>query len=87
MASQICFNGLAASFCTSVVLNNKKDSIPDSLNIIPLMLGDKKRSLTLSLIRHKDRYQTGYALFFSDLIYDYFSNIEHTPVAKLGGLI
>ena len=85
VAAELCFRGLAAGFCTAVVLNDRRDAIPDGLNIIPLMCGGEKRSLSLSLIRHKHRYQTAYARCFSGLVQSFFAGIENTPVARLAG--
>ena len=87
IATNICFRGLAASFCTNVVLNNKRRDIPRELNIIPLKKGNDVCSLKLSLIRHRDRYQPEYTRYFSDLICDYFSRIESTPMTQLGDRI
>ena len=82
IGTTICFQRLAACFCSQMSLVNQKDQIPEDINIFPLYYQGKPVTQRLSLIRMKNRYLSHYSKFFLDLLSQYFVNVEQIRVER-----
>lgn len=78
----ICSSRLAACFATHMRLASQLDKLPVDINIFPLYADGEPLTQSLSLIRRKDRYLTHYARLFMDLLYRYFSDVEHIRMER-----
>ena len=77
----LCMQGLAA--CVATQMNLKMlQKIPDNINIFPLYHGDAPQAQTMKLIRRRDRYLPSYALYFIDLLTEYFQAVEAAVVKR-----
>ncbi len=72
----ICCDGLAGSFISQMRLARHQGSIPDDINIFPLLYRGKPIYQHLVLARHKDRYLSHYAKYFLELLFQLFSETE-----------
>ena len=73
----LCIRGVAACFATHMRLVSQRDKVPQNINIFPLYSNGTPMMQRLTLIRRKDRYMTHYAKLFFDLLFRYFSDVEH----------
>lgn len=78
----LCIERLAACFATHMRLFNQKDRIPPDMNIFPLYAHGEPLTQTLTLIRRKDRYLAHYSKYFLDLLFNYFSDVEHLHMER-----
>lgn len=79
----VCFDRLAAAFLPHACLAEQRDSIPEDINIFPLLSGGKPLVQQLSLIRRKDRYLSHFFKFFLDLLFQYHSEVEHIRLDRI----
>ena len=79
----LCIERLAACFATHMRLFNQKERIPDDMNIFPLYVHGEPLTQTLTLIRRKDRYLAHYSKLFLDLLFRYFSDVEHIQMERM----
>lgn len=77
ITTSICFQGIAACFATQMRLINRRNDIPDNVNIFPVYHQGQPLVQSLSLIRRKDRYLSHYSKYFLDLLFRYFDELEH----------
>lgn len=82
ICSSTCFQGLAACFATQTLLINRKNDIPDDLNIFPVHLQGVPVTEQLSLIFHKDRYLSHYSRYFLELLLQHFDEMEHIHLER-----
>lgn len=79
----VCCKGLAACFASHMRLIMQQSSIPESINIFPLYNHGVPMTQNLSLIWRKDRYLSHYAKLFMDLLFRYFSEVEHIHMERM----
>jgi len=77
------FQGIAACFATQYYLINRRNEIPESMNIFPVLYRGKPLTQRLSLIHRKDRYLTRYSRYFLELLTQYFRGLEHVRMEKV----
>lgn len=76
IGSAICFQRLAACFCSQMNLVSQRGDIPADINIFPLYYKGQPLSQRLSLIRMKDRYLSHFSKFFLDQLFQCFADME-----------
>ena len=85
--TQICttvgFQGGAAFFASHANLTNRRNEIPDNMNIFPLLYQGAPMYLQVSLLRHRQRYLPHYAKYFLELLSTYCAATEQTPISRL----
>ena len=79
----LCIERLAACFATHMRLANQRERIPKDINIFPLYAHGEPLTQTLTLIRRKDRYLAHYSKLFLDLLFRYFSDVEHIQMEHM----
>lgn len=79
----VCFDRLAAAFLPHACLAEQLGSIPDDINIFPLLSEGKPLLQQLSLIRRKDRYLSHFFKFFLDLLFQYHADVEHIRLDRV----
>ncbi len=83
IGTTICFDRLAAAFIPHACLVDQRGNIPDDINIFPLLYEGKPLVQQLSLIRRKDRYLPHFFKYFLELLFQYFSEIEHIRLDRI----
>lgn len=83
LSTDICFQRLAASFIPQALLVDQRDAIPEDINIFPLLFHGEPMVQQLSLIRRKDRYLSHFFKFFLDLLFQHYSEVEHTRLGHI----
>lgn len=83
IATTVCFKRLAAAFIPHACLADQRESIPDDINIFPLLADGQPLVQSLSLIRRKDRYLSHFFKFFLDLLFQYYAEIEHIHLDRI----
>ena len=78
-----CFEGLVAAFVTHIFLLDQQEQIPDDINIFPLLYKGEPLVQNVSLIRRKDRYLPHYGKYFLELLFRYYSEIEHIHMDRI----
>lgn len=76
IGTTVCFQRLAACFCSQMSLASQRTEIPPDINIFPLYYKGQPLTQRLTLIRLKDRYLSHYSKLFLELLFQYFSEIE-----------
>lgn len=76
LAISICSQGLAACFSTQLNLVGQMRDMPDNINIFPVFHNGKPLIQELALIRHKDRYLSGYSKHFLELTFRFFKELK-----------
>lgn len=82
IGTTICFQRLAACFCSQMNLVSLRKEIPQDINIFPLYYKGQPLTQMLSLIRLKDRYLAHYSKYFLELLFQYFSEIERIQMDR-----
>lgn len=82
IGTTICFQRLAACFCSQMSLVHQRNEIPTDINIFPLYYRQRPLTQRLSLIRVKDRYLPHYAKFFLEQLYQYFEEVEQIHMER-----
>lgn len=85
LGAAVCNEGLAASFITHIYLLGQQEEgrIPENLNIFPLLYRGEPLVQPLYLIRRKDRYLPQYSKYFLDLLYKYYSDVQHVRFDRI----
>ena len=73
-------SGVAACFTTQMDLASRKDHLPESLNVFPVLRSGKPIYQHIFLIQHSDAYLTKYAKRFQELLIEHFKNLADTEV-------
>ena len=82
IGTTVCFQRLAACFCSQMSLVSLRKELPQDINIFPLYYKGQPLTQILSLIRLKDRYLAHYSKYFLDLLFQYFSEIERIQMER-----
>lgn len=82
IGSNVCFQRLAACFCSQMSLVSHRETIPDDINIFPLYYRNTPLVQRLALIRMKDRYLSHYSKFFIEKVSQYFFDIEQVHIER-----
>lgn len=77
----IGLTGVAAFFNSHLSLTVRKAEIPNDMNVFPLLLNGQPMYQTISLISNKNRYATKYLTTFSDMLFEFFADVENETVA------
>ena len=83
ISTTVCFERLAAAFIPHACLVDQRRDIPDDINIFPLLSNGAPLVQQLSLIRRKDRYLPHFFKFFLDLLFQYYSDVEHIRMDRI----
>lgn len=83
IGTTICFQRLAACFCSQLYLYSQRKEIPEDINIFPLYSKGEPLVQSLALIRMKNRYLSHYSKFFLEQIFQYFSDIERARMERI----
>lgn len=86
ISTSIGLKGLAACFATRTSLLNQKGDISEDVCVFPLSCKGQPLLQQISIIRHRDRYLSGYSQYFINLILEYFHTVEMLPIEQLVNL-
>lgn len=86
ICTTIGFQGSMAFFATQANLIGRRAEIPANMNIFPLLCHGEPMSLQVSLLRHRRRYLTHFSKYFLELLSDYSSDAEQTPISRIATL-
>ena len=76
ISATICFERLAAAFIPRVCLADLHDSIPDDINIFPMLYHGRPLTQQVYLIHLKDRYLPRPFHYFQTLLSEYYRDVE-----------
>lgn len=79
----IGLTGIAAFFNTQLSMSLYKKEIPTDLNIFPLMHKGEFLYQKIYLGYNNKLYKTSYINYFSELLFEYFSQIEHKSIIQI----
>lgn len=76
ISATICFERLAAAFIPRVCLADLRNSIPDDINIFPMLYHGRSLTQQVYLIHLKDRYLPRPFHYFQTLLSEYYRDVE-----------
>ena len=82
ITTTVALQGIAAGFVTQYYLINRRNEIPDQLNVFPVLYQGKPLTQRLTLIHHKERYLSRYARCFLELMLRHFEGLEHVRMER-----
>ena len=83
ISTTICAQRLAAAFVPRVCLADRRVSIPDDVNVFPLMYKGAPLLQKVDLVHMKDRYLPKYIRYFLELLSRYDSEVEHVSLERI----
>lgn len=82
MLVPLCNSGLIAGFTSQMNLTSWKKELEEHVNIFPLHNKKGQVTISINLIRNKNRYLPKYTLFFIELLKKYLRILEFTDLSK-----
>lgn len=83
MLVPLCNEGLTGGFSSRMNLVNWRSQFRDDINIFPICHGDGLASVSICLVRHKQRYLNHHVRYLMELIEDYFNQIERYSIVRV----
>jgi len=78
-----CVQSLSACFMTQMSLWGLWEQLPDDINVFPLNFQNEPMVQKLSLIRLKERHLSAFAKGFLEILFHFFSDIQHTQTTRI----
>ena len=83
ISAAICFDGLAAAFIPRVCLADLRGTIPEDINIFPMIYKGKPLTQQVYLIHMKDRYMPRPFRYFQTLLSEYYRDVECVGLERI----
>ncbi|MBQ6333034.1 MAG: LysR family transcriptional regulator [Clostridia bacterium] len=83
ISAAICFDRLAAAFIPRVCLADLRGSIPEDINVFPMLYKGKPLMQQVYLIHMKDRYMPRPFRYFQTLLSEYYRDVECVGLERI----